>query len=124
MSMRSRYAQNPDAIDHLVLECAAHGYSRAQIAACLGVSYQTLGLWVKNHPRFADVMERALTLSQAWWEGRAMDGTANSLIGQTVWSKSIAARFPEDYAERQEIGGIGEVARSIKWRVVDPEGET
>jgi hypothetical protein len=123
MSAGSRYLAHADAIDHMTLECGAHGYSHAQMAACLGISVTTLRKWAKNHPRFADVLERATTLSQAWWEGRAQDGTANSRIGPSVWHKSVAARFPADYADRQEVGTIGETERktAIKWKVVKAE---
>ena len=119
-----RYLSNADAVDHLVLECGANGYSRAQIAACLGISRQTLTEWVKEYPRLAEVMQRADTLSQAWWEGRAMDGTAAARIGGQVWHKSMAARFPQDYADRVEQGEIGDTAKraqKIEWVVVDPE---
>jgi len=119
------YLARADEIDHLVLECGAHGYSYAQIAACIGISRDRLNLWAKEHPRLAEVLDRAQTLSQAWWEGRAMDGTANQRIGATVWHKSMAARFPHDYADRQEVGTIGESGRvaKVEWKIVDPAGE-
>jgi hypothetical protein len=123
MTRQSQYLANADAIDHLVLECGAHGYSRAQIAACIGVGRNTLDRWSKEHPRLAEVLERADTLAQAWWEGRAMDGTANQRIGAAIWGKSMAARFSHDYADRIEQGAIGESARvtEIRWKVVDPQ---
>lgn len=119
-----RYIENADAVDHLVLECGAHGYSRAQIAACLGISKGHLTEWVKEYPRLAEVMARADTLAQAWWEGRAMDGGAQSIIGGTIWSKSMAARFPDQYADRVEQGAIGAGAaraQKVEWVVVDVE---
>jgi hypothetical protein len=118
-----RYQTHADEVDHIVLECGAHGYSKAQTAACLGVSTFTLLTWGKDHPRLAEVLERANTLSQAWWEGKAQDGTANGRIGGTVWHKSMAARFPYDYADRQEVGAIGSAGRAseIKWNIVDPK---
>lgn len=119
-----RYLQNADAVDHVVLECGAHGYSRAQTAACLGISRETLTAWVKTYPRLAEVMQRSETLAQAWWEGRAMDGTAAARIGGQVWSKSVAARFPHDYADRIEQGDIGAGAaraQKIEWEIVDPK---
>lgn len=120
MARHSRYLGHADAIDHLTLECGAHGYSRAQIAACIGISRGTLAQWAKDHPRFAEILQRADTLSQAWWEGRAQDGTANARIGPSVWHKSVAARFPHDYADRTEIGPIGEGERRtrINWHIV------
>lgn len=122
MGRPSTYLANADAVDHLVLECGANGYSYAQIAACIGVSRDTLNRWAKEHARLAEVLDRANTLSQAWWEGRAMDGTANARIGGTIWHKSMAARFPHDYADRVEQGSIGDGARvtEIRWKVVDP----
>lgn len=122
----SRYETNADAVDHLVLECGAHGYSRTQMAACIGISRGNLMVWAKRFPRFADVLERADTLAQAWWEGRAMDGSAQNRIGQSVWHKSMAARFPREYADRLEQGGIGdgEKIERINWTVVDvPEAK-
>lgn len=120
-----RYLRHADAVDHLTLECGAHGYSRTQIAACIGISRKTLNRWAATHPRFAEILERADTLAQAWWEGRAQDGSANATIGGNVWNKSMAARFPEDYADRHELGkiGDGERVKEIKWKVVKPTEE-
>lgn len=120
------YIERADEIDHLVLECGANGYSYAQIAACIGISREKLNTWAKTYPRLAETLSRAATLSQAWWEGRAMDGTANSRIGGSVWGKSMAARFPRDYAERLEQGQIGEAGRvsKIEWEIVDPKEDS
>jgi hypothetical protein len=119
MAQTDRYTRYADEIDQLALECGAHGYSRTQIAACIGISRHTIADWVKKHPRFADILDRADTLAQAWWEGRAQDGTANQRIGPSIWHKSVAARFPHDYADRTEVGAIGDGARvqRITWKV-------
>lgn len=99
----SRYATHADEIDMLVLDAGRRGYSLAQIAACLGVSVNTVRIWADAHPRFGEVLDIATTASQAWWEGRAMDGTANTLIGGTIWAKSMSARFPREYTERKDL---------------------
>lgn len=119
-SGRMKYAERSEEIDELVLQCGAAGYSEAQTAACIGVSKAMLQAWAREYPHFAAVLSRASTLSQARWEGMAMDGTAQGLIGQTVWTKSMAARFPDDYTDRQEQGRIGEAGeiREIRWSVV------
>ena len=98
----SLYVTHCDAIDELVLECGRQGYSVVQMAAALGVPGHRLTRWEEQHPRFKEVMDTARTYSQAWWEGRAMDGTAASLIGPAVWAKSVSARFPNDYTDRTE----------------------
>lgn len=97
------YVKHADEIDLLILNCGANGYSLAQMAACVGVSTKNLHIWAADSERFASVLERAKTLSQAWWEGRAMDGMAQNHIGASVWVKSMTARFPHDYAERREL---------------------
>lgn len=117
------YKMNHDEIDDLVLRCGACGYSRAQMAACIGISKETLQAWLKDYPQFREVMLRAQTLAQSWWEGRAQDGTANALIGASIWSRSMAARFPSEYTERQETGSMGEAEKieEVRWSVVRPE---
>lgn len=123
MTRPDGYLRHADAVDHLALQCGAHGYSRAQIAACIGISRKTIIEWANKHPRFAEVLERADTLAQAWWEGKAQDGTANKVIGGNIWGKSMSARFPSEYAERQEIGTIGDADRvtEIRWKIVSPD---
>jgi len=123
MNQYKTYADNADEIDQLILECGIHGYSFVQIAACIGISEAQLKAWAAHHPRLVETLERAETFSQAWWEGRAMDGTAQARIGGSVWGKSVAARFPAKYADRLEQGTIGETARAseVRWRIVDPK---
>ena len=55
---------------------------------------------------------------------RLLQGTASQKIGGTVWHKSVAARFPDDYADRLEQGTIGEGAKrqSLTWKVVKAKG--
>lgn len=103
-----------------VIELGRLGKSPAQIAADIGVAKQTLANWGEAHPEFLAALTRAKTLEQAWWEDAAQNGQAQSVIGASVWAKSAAARFREDYTERQEQKLTGEVVAVIERRFVRP----
>lgn len=77
------------------------GKSKAQIAAVLDVSRMTLDNWSKEHPEFFDAITRAKDLELAWWEGKGQDNLAAQTFQTGLWSRSMAARFPDDYTERQ-----------------------
>ena len=50
-----------------VLELAAEGCGKAEIAAALAVSVKTLAAWMKSHDEFREAMTRAKELEYAWW---------------------------------------------------------
>jgi hypothetical protein len=89
------------------------------MAATLGVAKSTLQLWEKDIPEFSAAMTQARALSQLWWEDA---GQANMLLAPgvgtfnaSVWSRSMAARFPEDWRENKgvELSGSVAVAREL-----------
>lgn len=79
------------------------GKSRAWIAAELDISRQTLANWEKTHPEFLDAMDRAGVLSQQWWEDQGQIGLTAEKFSAPVWSRSMAARFPDDWREKSEV---------------------
>jgi hypothetical protein len=90
-----------------VIEMGRHGFSVAQMASQLGTSKQTLLRWVDANPEFRDAMEIARSHSQAWWEAM---GQANLVMPKdsgtfqgSVWSRSMAARFPDDWRENKGV---------------------
>ena len=96
-----------------VIEMGREGFSVAQMASQLDTSKQTLLRWVDANPDFRDAMEIARSHSQAWWEAM---GQANLVMPKdsgtfqgSVWSRSMAARFPDDWRENKgvEIAGPG-----------------
>lgn len=86
-----------------VLEWGAEGKSKTQMAAKLGVSKQRLYDWERDHDEFRDALTRAMTLSQAWWEDKGQEGMTADKFNGSVWSRSMAARFPEDWRENKAI---------------------
>lgn len=85
------------------------GKSRAWIAASLGVVRQTIANWESEHPEFLDAMTHAGLLAQMWWEDKGQEGMERPGFSAPIWSRSMAARFPADWREKQEIEHSGTV---------------
>jgi len=89
-----------------VIALGKEGKTVTQMAAALDVTKQTLHNWKAVHPEFFDAMTRATIHSQAWWEemGQAnlisMPGTS---LNGSVYSRSMAARFPDDWRESKGV---------------------
>jgi hypothetical protein len=76
------------------------------MAAELGCSRLTLDNWAKEFPEFMNAIAHARDLALAWWEHQAMTGMwqdpSGAKLNPQLWSRSMAARFPEDYREDKE----------------------
>jgi len=90
-----------------VIAAGAEGKSVTWIAHSLGVVKQTLFNWMDKHPEFLDAMTRAKQASQVWWEDEGQKGMTAQGFNASVWSRSMAARFPDDWREVKgsEISG-------------------
>jgi hypothetical protein len=107
-----------------VVEYGKAGKSVAWIAAELDVHKDTIYEWMKVHPEFSDAMTRARLHAQKWWEDAGQDGLlmkpGEGSFNASVWSRSMAARFPEDWRESKGVeltgrnGGPVEVVDGFK----------
>ena len=94
-----------------VIELGKKGKSKAQIACHLNVARQTLENWASEYPEFLDAITRAQDFALCWWEDQAQSYMLEDKEGQrlnaSIWSRSMAARFPKDYRQevKQEITG-------------------
>jgi len=86
-----------------VIDLGKAGKSQVQIAVELGIPRTTMLSWADAHEEFSTALTRAKECEQAWWEDQAQNGKAQELIGASVWAKSVAARFRDDYTERQKV---------------------
>lgn len=86
----------------VVVELGKAGKSVTQMACALDVAKSTLYLWEQTYPEFSDALTRARQWSQDWWESKGQGGLDTSGFNSSLWSRSMAARFPEDYTERQK----------------------
>jgi hypothetical protein len=101
------------------------GKSLTWIATEIGVTRQTLHNWKDAHPEFLDALTRAKDLSQRWWEDKGQEGMEQQGFNASVWSRSMAARFPDDWREIKgaEISGPGGSpipVQEVRRTIVDP----
>jgi hypothetical protein len=90
-----------------VVELGKLGKSLVQIASALDTTKQTLINWCDQNPDFLAAMEKSRAHSQSYWETIGHDGMMNKSIDASIWSRSMAARFPADWREskHQEVTG-------------------
>lgn len=91
-----------------VVELGKTGASVVEMAAEIGVARNTLEtLWPAAHPDFMEAFTQAKAFSQAWWEKVGREGMFESpggvKINASIWSRSMAARFPHDWRENSKV---------------------
>ena len=111
-----------------VIEWGKQGKSITWMAAELDVVKQSVYTWMATYPEFLDAMTRARHYCQAFWEDQGQLGMWADKFNGSVWSRSMAARFPEDWREKSETaltgayGGPLEVTE-VKRLVIDPKAK-
>jgi hypothetical protein len=88
-----------------VIEWGKLGKSRAWIASELDIAKSTLQLWEAEHPDFSAAITRSQTYAQRWWEDKGQEALDTREFQANVWSRSMAARFPDDW--REKVGHVG-----------------
>jgi transposase-like protein len=94
-----------------VVELGKLGKSVEQIAYNLNLSIRVLYKWRDEHEDFMHALEDAKHFEQAWWEEQAhaymVETKEGPRLNASLWSRSMAARFPKKYREqvKQEITG-------------------
>lgn len=114
------------ALCDIVIEWGKQGKSKAWICAELEVVDQTLRNWGEAHPEFLEAMEIALKKSQQWWEDKGQTGMVGKSIDGSIWSRSMAARFPHDWREKSTVDNThsgpegGAIVHEVRRTVVRP----
>ena len=94
-----------------VVELGALGKSVEQISSHLGVSLRVLYDWRGKYEDFLHALDDAKVAEQSWWEDQAqaymLEHKDGAKLNASIWSRSMAARFPKKYREsvKQEITG-------------------
>ena len=106
------------------------GHSVAEMCAELDISKQAIYEWEKKFPEFGDAFSRARLYSQAWWERKGRDYIVESPMGERInaglYSRSMAARFPDDWREKSAVemsgrnGGPIETDNTFRVEFVSP----
>jgi len=84
-----------------IIELGESGASIAEMAYELGCCKNTLTAWANANEEFLNAFTRAKMASQVWWErkGRAGMEKSGSEFQGNIWSRNMAARFPDDWRE-------------------------
>ena len=94
-----------------VIELGRIGKSVEQIASRLNVSLRVLYDWRDKHEEFLHALELAKQHELSWWEEQAqaymVENKESDRLNASLWSRSMAARFPKKYREstKTEITG-------------------
>jgi len=94
-----------------VIELGRMGKSIEQIACELNAGTRTIYQWRDAHEEFAHALEVAKEFEQNWWETIAQTHMIEekdcAKLNASIWSRSMAARFPKKYREstKTEITG-------------------
>lgn len=103
-----------------MLDLGAEGKSRAQIAASLGVSRDTIHEWSRVHREFSDALRKAKDLELAWWESAGQMNMTRQGFNATAFIFQMKNRFRDDYRDvianehTGKDGGPIEMRRSAK----------
>lgn len=104
-----------------VLELGAQGMSKVEIAMDLGVCRKTIDNWAAQFPDFLRAITHAKDAEQAWWERQGRENVTKPVFQASMWSRSMAARFPDDWREKSEVDMNARVSvTEIKRTIVDP----
>lgn len=103
-----------------VIALGKEGKSLTQIAVALDVPKSTVISWSNQHLEFSTALTRAKECEQAWWEDKGMLGLTADKFNSAVWSKSMSARFRDDYTERREVAGVPDQPIQVEDKSVTP----
>ena len=110
----------------LAIEAGKAGKSLVWVAAQIGVTKVTIYNWIEAHPEFAEAMALRTVYAQAKWEDIGQDNLITPGFSASCWSRSMAARFPDDWREVKGTelsapgGGPVQVTNRIERVIVDP----
>jgi len=94
------------------IELGRIGKSTEAIGAIIGVGTATLYRWRDEHKEFREALDIAKDMELYWWEEQAqaymVENKESDRLNASLWSRSMAARFPKKYREsvKQEITGV------------------
>lgn len=102
----------------LVIEIGAEGGWMCEMAEACDVHRTALRHWIKEHPEFAEAMERAKQKAQAWFERTGRLGLTADRFNHSLWAKQMSARHPTEYSEKQRLEHTGAEGAPLGLNVV------
>jgi hypothetical protein len=103
-----------------VIEWGKLGKSKVWMCAQLDICKRTMQRWEDAHPEFSAALTRAAAHAQAHWEDLGQHNIKDRDFNSSVWSRSMAARFPDDWREKNDVNMNGTLQVSeVKRTIVD-----
>jgi hypothetical protein len=93
-----KYTFTNDMCDRLI-ELGKIGASQKMMFSALKISSGAAQTFKKNHPEFADALDRAITESQAYWERQLLENVENKAFNSRVAEIALRGQFPDTYRE-------------------------
>lgn len=115
----------PEYCDRL-LEMGEQGMSKAEMAAELGIAYDTFNRWQNERADFSASVKEAVRRSQAWWEKQGRIATFGGVEGfnATSYIFQMKNRFREEWNDTIRQDHSGEIGiRKVEVQFVRPEAK-
>jgi transposase-like protein len=110
------------------------GQSILEVAVSLGVTRKTLYNWAEEHEEFLHALTRGREVCQSWWEQQGRENlfdteeydaenhiSTKRKLNDRLWTKNMASRFRDDWADRQEITGLNGAPLNFAVSFVKPK---
>lgn len=99
----------PELCDRVV-ELGKQGLTLHEIAAEIGIHYDTLHEWTLSKSDFSEAVTRARALAQAWFETQARLNLSSREFNAKLWEILARCRFPATYRPVEQLQVINTVA--------------
>lgn len=90
-----------------IVELGKEGFSRWQICSRLDIGIGNMKAWEGAHEEFRAALEESRLHALAYWEDLAHDHIREApggvKLNTGLWSRSMAARFPDQYRENSKV---------------------
>jgi hypothetical protein len=109
----------------LIIEWGKRGASVDEMAYECGVCENTLRNWADKFPEFLSAFTRAKAASLIWWERKGRDGMEKSSteFQGNIWSRNMAARFPNKWREVKGTEHTGKDGGPIQTEQVQSDAD-
>ena len=105
-----------------VIEWGKQGYSREMIAGELDVSWNTLLSWCDAHSDFLEALDTAKMHEMIYFEKigiqHMVEAPQGNRLNAAIWSRSLAARFPQKYRENNKVEVVGKNDGAVQVDIV------
>jgi hypothetical protein len=90
-----------------IVDLGKEGFSRWQICSRINIGLHNMLAWEGAHEEFRQALEESRLHALSYWEDLARDHIkevpGGVKLNTGLWSRSMAARFPDQYRENSKV---------------------